>query len=167
MKLNIYFTAITLFAIFFVIPILILKFTKNKIKLRKNVIGIIFSIYLIILFLGTISLLKYNYPYFTFSLNFSYDWFSLRFSFFNFSINNIIINICIFIPIGIYIFTFVHNKNIFILILIVALISLFIEIYQFVLPIYRDSEIGDIILNTFGGSLSILLCKILKKYQII
>ena len=68
-------------------------------------------------------------------------------------------NIAIFIPLGIYIPLLINKKSIFTNSAIVALISLCVEIVQYILAI-GTADVDDIILNTIGGLLGILIFKL-------
>ena len=77
----------------------------------------------------------------------------------SFAFSNIIGNIAIFIPLGIYIPLLINKKSIFTNSAIVALISLCVEIVQYILVI-GTADVDDIILNTIGGLLGILIFKL-------
>ena len=78
----------------------------------------------------------------------------------NFALSNIIGNIAIFIPMGIYIPLLINKKSIFTNSAIVASMSLCVEIVQFIFAV-GTADIDDIILNTIGGLLGILIFKII------
>lgn len=89
-----------------------------------------------------------------------------------FSYVNVLGNIVLFIPLGIYLILFNHNKRIFINTLWSILISVAVEILQYSFKV-GATDIDDIILNGLGGFLGIvfykILCKIFKdkvKYAI-
>lgn len=77
----------------------------------------------------------------------------------SFAFSNIMGNIAIFIPLGIYIPLLINKKSIFTNSAIVALISLCVEIVQYILAI-GTADVDDIILNTIGGLLGILIFKL-------
>lgn len=77
----------------------------------------------------------------------------------SFAFSNIMGNIAIFIPLGIYIPLLINKKRIFTNSAIVALISLCVEIVQYILAI-GTADVDDIILNTIGGLLGILIFKL-------
>ena len=77
----------------------------------------------------------------------------------SFAFSNIMGNIVIFIPLGIYIPLLINKKSIFTNSAIVALISLCVEIVQYILAI-GTADVDDIILNTIGGLLGILIFKL-------
>ena len=72
-----------------------------------------------------------------------------------FAFGNVIGNIAIFIPLGVYVSIFKNNKKIINNLLLIFTVSLFIEIIQGVLGI-GASDIDDITLNCFGGIIGIL-----------
>lgn len=72
-----------------------------------------------------------------------------------FAFGNVIGNIAIFIPLGVYLSLFKNNKKIINNLLLIFIVSLFTEIIQGLLGI-GSSDIDDIILNCFGGLVGIL-----------
>lgn len=78
----------------------------------------------------------------------------------NFSIMNANVfgNIILFIPLGIYLPLFKCDKRIGVNVLLAFLISLSVEIIQYIFGI-GASDIDDIILNTFGGFIGIVIYK--------
>lgn len=72
--------------------------------------------------------------------------------------NNVWGNICLFIPLGIYLQLFKGNKNSLFHILMVLGISLMIEAVQYIFGI-GATDIDDVILNCLGGIVGILLYK--------
>lgn len=75
--------------------------------------------------------------------------------------NNILGNIVIFTPLGLYLPLLIKNNSVIKNVYAVALISLAIEIIQFVFAI-GISDIDDIILNTVGGTLGIAIFSLLS-----
>ena len=80
-------------------------------------------------------------------------------------LSNIIGNIVLFIPMGIYLQLLKKNKKIWISTLFVLFISLFVEMLQLILGL-GAADIDDIILNFLGGLIGVLiyrgLCALLK-----
>lgn len=74
--------------------------------------------------------------------------------------NNIVGNIVLFIPLGIYLPLFKKNKKVFGCIISVFAISLSIEIIQYIFGI-GATDIDDILLNCAGGIIGILIYKLL------
>lgn len=81
------------------------------------------------------------------------------------SIINVLGNIVLFIPLGIYLILFNHNKRIFINTLWSVIISVAVEILQYSFKV-GATDIDDIILNGLGGFIGIVIykikCKIFK-----
>lgn len=69
-------------------------------------------------------------------------------------ITNVLGNIAIFIPLGIYLKLLMRSKSIFMSICLVFSISLFIEIIQYTFGL-GATDIDDIILNCLGGLIGI------------
>lgn len=74
--------------------------------------------------------------------------------------NNILGNICLFLPLGVYMQLFRTRKNCLFSIAIISLISLGIELIQFVFGI-GVTDIDDIILNSLGGVIGVLLYQLI------
>lgn len=74
---------------------------------------------------------------------------------------NILGNVFIFIPIGIYLVIFLGKKDIINKITIITGISLFFELFQYIFST-GITDINDIILNVIGGILGIMIYKILS-----
>lgn len=77
-----------------------------------------------------------------------------------FAFGNVVGNIIIFIPLGTYLSLFRKNKRVIINLIYIFIVSLFIEIIQWLLSI-GASDIDDIILNSLGGLIGILGYKFL------
>ncbi|OMF38451.1 hypothetical protein BK133_02725 [Paenibacillus sp. FSL H8-0548] len=73
---------------------------------------------------------------------------------------NILGNIILFMPLGVYVQLLKKDKRISISMVIVFLISLLVEIFQFIFGI-GATDIDDIILNSLGGLIGILVYKAL------
>jgi len=76
-----------------------------------------------------------------------------------FSFTNLVGNIAVFIPLGVYLPLFKKNKNVSANLIIVFAVSLFAETVQWLFGI-GAADIDDIILNCLGGLLGILLYKL-------
>ncbi|WP_409340385.1 VanZ family protein [Paenibacillus sp. MBLB4367] len=72
-----------------------------------------------------------------------------------FAFSNVVGNILIFIPLGVYFSLFMNNKRVIINLLFIFIVSLFVEIIQGLLGI-GAADIDDIILNCIGGWIGIL-----------
>lgn len=73
---------------------------------------------------------------------------------------NVIGNIVLFIPLGLYLQIFKKNKKILDCVALACAVSLCVEIVQYIFGI-GHTDIDDLILNTLGGLLGILLYRIL------
>jgi len=72
--------------------------------------------------------------------------------------NNLLGNVVIFIPLGIYLTTLKKNKSVMHNLLLVFSISLFAEAIQYIFSL-GSSDIDDLILNCLGGLIGILIYK--------
>lgn len=78
----------------------------------------------------------------------------------NFAFGNVVGNIVIFLPLGAYLSLFKKDKRVIKSLLLIFIVSLFVEILQGILAI-GASDIDDIILNCLGGLIGILGYKFL------
>ena len=78
----------------------------------------------------------------------------------SFSFGNLVGNIVVFIPLGLYVALFRKNKKTAVNILLVAAASLFAELIQWIFAI-GAADIDDIILNSLGGCIGIFGYKLL------
>ncbi len=79
----------------------------------------------------------------------------------SFAINNLLGNVALFIPLGIYIGLF-RPKSIGINTLMIAAISAFIEAMQYLLAV-GVADVDDVLLNTLGGFLGLLVFRLLER----
>lgn len=77
--------------------------------------------------------------------------------------SNILGNIILFVPMGIYLQLLKKNKKIGMNILIVFLITLSVELFQFIFGL-GAADIDDIILNCLGGFIGILVYRRLYEF---
>jgi len=77
----------------------------------------------------------------------------------------VLINLFMLFPIGFIVYVFSKDKPFLKTIIITLLVSLIIETLQFVLPIHRNTEILDIILNFLSGVISASYCHLLSKLK--
>lgn len=71
---------------------------------------------------------------------------------------NLLGNVVIFVPLGVYTNLFLHNKKIWKSFLIILITTIFAETIQTIFKLgYGD--IDDILLNCFGGCIGIIFCK--------
>mgnify|MGYP001066890161 CR=1 FL=1 len=80
----------------------------------------------------------------------------------NFHLEEVIYNILVFVPLGVYIQFFKPRWSFFIKVLLAFCLSFIFESLQYIFAI-GASDITDIIDNTLGGIVGILLAKILGK----
>ncbi len=141
---------------------------KNK-KIQSLFLGSTFLVYLMLF--GYILLFKYVAPWELFSnervfyRSLNLIPFATILSYWNQGgANSVDVNlwgnIILFIPLGIYLPLFSGNKKIFKTIGWIGLISLAVELAQYVLAI-GAGDIDDIILNILGGMIGILLYRLL------
>ena len=73
---------------------------------------------------------------------------------------NLLANIFIFVPCGVYITLFKKGKGIWKNVLWVFVISMVVEIVQFITK-FGIGDIDDVILNSIGGLIGVLICRLL------
>ena len=136
--------------IYFIVPIF-LWFNKGK-KSTKIIVDILFGVYLVVLFLGVTCRVSFDSVSTHIDFDYSGEWMSKKFnwSFSKIGGSDLIINLIMLIPIGLYV-TFV-SKNISCVSIIVSLViglmlGLGIELMQYALPVPRSPQITDILLN--------------------
>ena len=163
MTINLYF-ALTLVVFFMLIlPTTLVFALKHKPKILKWCILILFVVYLLLLFVGTAGKVSLKNNTLIISFNFSGNWFSLYFLWFSFSRTNLLINLFLLFPVGYVVFTYSEKYQFLKTILLALLISVVVEIYQWVLPIHRNTELSDILFNTISGLISAIYCNLLLK----
>ena len=131
------FYSILTIVLMIVLPTILILTLKNHPKALKVSAIILAIIYFTLLFIGTTFHLSIrNGDLFIYS-DFSQKWFSMNFLIASFHPVNLTINIILLFPLGFIVF-FCAKKHPFLkTILFTFLLSLFIEIYQFVLPVRR------------------------------
>ncbi len=151
--------------IFTVILVLVrlayLFINKKKFVFYREFIMLCFIIYILLLYY-IVTFQDNNYGtnnFVPFREIFRYHYTSRLF------IKNVLGNIILFIPFGIFVTRFIKTKKIFPTVVISFLVSCSIEFAQ--MRIGRTADIDDVILNTFGGLIGALIYKfesdILKK----
>ena len=80
-------------------------------------------------------------------------------------INSIGMNILLFVPLGMFLYIF--TKSEFLTTVLACLFSIFIEFLQYMLPIGRISNVDDVILNTVGGIIGMILGLVFSKLGIV
>ena len=76
------------------------------------------------------------------------------------TVANLLINIFLLVPLGLYLPVLWGKKKIIIYFCLIVIISLFVEVVQFIFDL-GAADIDDIILNSFGGFLGLMSYKIL------
>lgn len=164
MSINLYLAFALAFLLMVAIPTTLVFALKNKPKVLKPIIAIMSIIYLCFLFIGTLTLFGKSGDTITFTFNFSSThWFSSYFIWGSFGKLNILINLLMLFPVGYIVFTFAKKHKFLKTILAAFLLSITIELLQFILPICRNTEILDIALNTISGVISATYCWLLSK----
>ena len=148
-----------------VVPTTLVFALKNHQKVLKIITFIFACIYFFVLFIGTTCVLNIDSNLTTISFDFTKDWFSIDFLWFDFRLGNMLINLSMLFPLGFIVYAFSKHKPFFKTIIFAFAISLLIELYQFVLPIYRNTELTDILFNTLSGVISGVYCHILSKLK--
>lgn len=181
--LNVYFLLLWVGMFLFFLPSFYMLKIKDK-KLMKKTAKIYLILYVIALLVGTTAEIGKVGNYFYAKLTFDKPWFNASFLVANLSFDNVLINVFMFFPLGFFVYEFFSQKlllvcddknlknsqnkkiytnsySFFLTILISFLTSLLIETYQIVLPIYRNSELADIVFNTLSGIVSATYFEIL------
>lgn len=158
------FYSFLVFFLMIILPTILILSLKNHPKALKISAICLAVIYFALLFIGTtfrISIRNGNlsvYP------DFSRQWFSMNFLISSFHPVNLTINIILLFPLGFIVFFCTKQHPFFKTIIFTFLLSLFIELYQFILPVPRTTELTDLFFNTLSGVLSGLYCKLLQKF---
>lgn len=76
--------------------------------------------------------------------------------------DNLLGNILVFVPLGLYIQTLLKDKAFFKSLMIVIAATVFVELAQFAFAV-GSCDIDDVILNTVGGIIGILTYKLLRR----
>lgn len=138
---------------------------KNHQKTLKVITLVFATIYFVMLFIGTTCVLDITLKSTHISFDFTKEWFSLDLLWFDFRLGNMFINLSMMFPIGFIVFVFAKKNRFLKTILFAFLLSLFIEFYQFMLPIYRNTELTDIVFNTLSGLISATYYFVLSKLK--
>ena len=72
---------------------------------------------------------------------------------------NLLGNIAIFVPLGVYITIFTQGKTIWKNTMLILFVSVFVEIIQFAFK-FGIGDVDDVILNTVGGLIGCTLCRL-------
>jgi glycopeptide antibiotics resistance protein len=79
-----------------------------------------------------------------------------------FALQNLLGNVIIFVPLGVYVSLFNKEKNMLKNTLLIVLVSIVAEATQFILKL-GICDIDDVILNGLGGFIGIFICRILYR----
>lgn len=163
MNKNIMLLSFNIISLLFIIVMLFKNFytviKRNMDIPKKEFIRLLFTLYFITLFY-IVTFKDKNYGtnnFILFKEIFRYNISSRLF------IRNVIGNILLFIPFGIFISYYVKNTKLYIIILLSILLSLLIEIVQS--TIGRTFDIDDILLNLIGGIMGFIIYKFQCKYN--
>lgn len=135
------------------IRITYLIYNKQKLVLHKEILMLCFIIYILLLYY-IVTFQDNNYGtnnFIPFKEIFRYPVTSSLF------IRNVIGNILLFVPFGLFVTFYINNKGVFPTLVLSLLVSCSIETAQSLIG--RTADIDDVILNTFGGVCGFLLCK--------
>ncbi len=130
---------------------------KENFILHKELLMLCFIIYILLLYY-IVTFQDNNYGmnnFIPFREIFRYDITSKLF------FRNVIGNVMLFVPFGMFVTHYVKNSKVYITIIISFLVSCAIEFAQ--MQIGRTADIDDVILNTLGGLLGYLLYKLGSK----
>jgi glycopeptide antibiotics resistance protein len=146
-----------------ILPTILVFALKNHQRTLKTIISVLLVCYLILLFIGTTFEVDLAFPNVSFNLKLNDNWFSLHFIAFNFGKINVLVNLALFLPLGFATFTLSKKHKVLKTVLFSFLLSTTIELSQWILPIYRNTEILDVILNTASGLISAIYCLFIQK----
>lgn len=130
---------------------------NQKIVLYKEFISLVFIVYLLLLFelVSNTDMQSYGNNFVPFNEMLRYEFFSEGFY------KNVVGNILLFIPFGVYLVYFIHKCSIIKATFIILVTSYTVELVQS--RIGRSYDIDDIILNLVGGIVGFLIGKLLYK----
>jgi len=163
MRLNINLIIILAFILMVVLPTIILIMLKKHKKALKITAIFLAVVYFVLLFIGTTFKFKIKGDFVLINADFSHEWFSMRFLPYSFAPRNVFINLAMMFPVGFLVYIFSKNRRFLKTILFAFLLSIFIEFYQFLLPVSRTTEITDVLFNTLSGIISAVYCHFLTK----
>ena len=152
------------FILIFILPSILALCLKNHPKALKVCAICLTATYFVALFIGTTFKISLKKGALTIFADFTKKWFSMRFLLYSFKPVNLTINIALLFPLGFIVYYFAKKNKFLKTIYLSFILSLFIELYQFILPIARTTELTDVLFNTIGGILSALYCALLQKF---
>lgn len=132
----------------------------KKTELYREILGLIFIIYILLLFELLTAADTNNYH----GMNLKPFTEITRYKFGTKSFNiNVFGNIVIFIPFGLFISSYLKSKKVFSVFFVSLLTSSFVELVQ--LKVGRSFDIDDIILNVIGSIIGYIAYIVLKKIK--
>ena len=145
---------------YFVLPFAIWLIKKDK--LRNTFTIAFFCLYLGVLFCGVFGQLGIDGSRVVIDFDFGGQWCAktIKWSLINISTFDLVINLVMLLPVGMFTFYFARKKKWWLRLLFLAIFGLlsgtFIETCQFILPIQRSVQLSDVLLNcvsVFAGGL--------------
>lgn len=156
MQINLILAFIVFIFLFFIFPTLMIIIFFNNKKVLK-IVGlttfITYCLLLSVLVFGKVSITK---TYVSVNFDNTIPWFSLNFLWANFGKTNVLYNLIMLFPVSAFVFSQTQEKTFLKTILISFVLSFIIELLQFILPVYRTTEVFDIITNTASGVIGYL-----------
>ena len=156
MQINLLLAFILFIFLFFIFPtLMIIIFFNNKkvLKIAGLISFIVYCLLLSVLVFGKINLTK---TFVTISFENTIPWFSLNFIWANFGKTNVMYNLIMLFPVAAFVFSQTTEKTFLKTILISFVLSFTIELLQFILPVYRTTEVFDVLTNTISGIIGYL-----------
>jgi glycopeptide antibiotics resistance protein len=163
--MNTIFLFLTAFILMVIAPIILVFALKNHQKALKIITTIFACGYFVCLFIGTTADINMTSSKTTIDFDFTKKWFNINFLLYDFDLDNILINLFMFFPIGFIVYVFADKKPFIKTIILALILSIIVELYQFILPINRYTELTDLIFNTTSGLISACVCKLLLKLK--
>ena len=146
-----------------VAPIVLVFALKNHQKALKITTIIFACAYFVCMFIGVTCELHTTLSKTIVYFDYNHPWFSMDFLPYDFDLDNILINLFMFFPLGFIVYVFEEKKCFSKTIIFALCLSILVELLQFTLPIRRFTEITDLIYNTLSGLISAAVCEFLLK----
>ncbi len=162
MKINTILAIILAGICYIILPFLILLI-KNE-KAKKTISIITLAAFVCILLVGVWGNNNFSKNEITIGFDFSGKWCdkTMKWDFQNITTFDLVINLVMLFPIGIFAFDFLKNKKLWQKLLILFAIGLFcgsfIELSQYILPIPRSVQFSDIVFNTISVVVGGMIC---------
>ncbi len=172
MSINTYLVVGVWLGLFVVLPLLLLAFMKNG-KAKSAIFSVLTVLYVGVIVVGIISNLEITKTAVTINFDFSgtVGGKTINWAFENLSSYDIIINLVMLFPLGMYIAYFIRHirpmNSLLICWYIGFMVGFVLELLQFVLPISRSVQLSDAIFNMIslfmGGFVGTLFTSIATK----